>query len=51
MKSYNFERPKTRLQIKTKTHIFSPNNNLKFINYSQNIKDKKPDNVIRGVQY
>ena len=51
MKSYNFERPKTRLQIKTKTHIFSPNNNLKFINYSQNIKDKKPDNIIRGSKF
>ena len=51
MKSYNFERPKTRLQIKTKTHIFSPNNNLKFINYSQNIKDKKPDNIILGSKF
>ena len=51
MKSYNFERPKTRLQIKTKTHIFSPNNNLKFINYSQNINDKKPDNMIRGSKF
>ena len=51
MKSYNVERPKTRLQIKTKTHIFSPNNNLKFINYSQNIKDKKPDNIILGSKF
>ena len=51
MKSYNVERPKTRLQIKTKTHIFSPNNNLKFINYSLNIKDKKPDNIIRGSKF
>ena len=51
MKSYNFERPKARLQIKTKTHIFSPNNNLKFINYSQNIKDKKPDNIILGSKF
>ena len=51
MKSYNFERPKTRLQIKTKTHIFSPNNKLKFINYSQNIKDKKPDNIILGSKF